>query len=90
MTGADAQPVWIDSDWLAEQGVGTWMELPLWLHGVDWVGMMDADVSRALAAGLTFRPLDEIVRGTLELAAPTDDAGLKPQRETELLRAWAA
>jgi 2'-hydroxyisoflavone reductase len=88
VTGADAQPVWIDANWLADQGVGTWMELPLWLHGSDWVGMMDADVSRALAAGLTFRPLDDIVRGTLEHAETTDDAGLKPERERELLEAW--
>jgi 2'-hydroxyisoflavone reductase len=89
VTGADAQPVWINADWLAEQGVGTWIELPLWLHGPDWVGMMRADMSRALAAGLTFRPLDDTVRGTLELAETTDDAGLKPERERELLEAWA-
>ena len=88
VTGADAKPVWIDGDWLAEQGVGTWMELPLWLHGPDSVGMMQANVSHALDAGLTFRPLDDIVRGALELAETTDDAGLKPEREAELLEAW--
>ena len=90
VTRSDAQPVWIDSDWLASQGVGEWMELPLWLHDPDWVGMMRADVSRALAAGLTFRPLDDVVRGTLELAEPTDDAGLNQKREQGLLRAWKA
>jgi 2'-hydroxyisoflavone reductase len=58
------------------------------LHGEEWVGMMHADVSRALAAGLTFRPLDDIVRATLEHAETTDDAGLKPERERELLEAW--
>jgi 2'-hydroxyisoflavone reductase len=90
VTGSNAEPVWIDNDWLASQGIGEWMELPLWLHDPDWVGMMHADVSRALAAGLTFRPLDEIVHGTLELAEPTEDAGLDPERERELLRAWSA
>jgi 2'-hydroxyisoflavone reductase len=88
VTGADSRPVWVDGEWLAEQGVGQWMELPLWLHGPDSAGMFRADVSRALAAGLTFRPLDDIVRGTLEHAEPTDDAGLKPERERELLEAW--
>jgi 2'-hydroxyisoflavone reductase len=88
VTGADARPIWIPGDWLAEREVGTWMELPLWLHGEEWVGMMHADVSRALRAGLTFRPLDDIVRGTLEHAETTDDAGLKPERERELLEAW--
>ena len=64
------------------------MELPLWLHDPDWVGMNQAEVSKAVAAGLTFRPLDETVRGTLEDAETTDEAGLKPQREHELLAAW--
>jgi 2'-hydroxyisoflavone reductase len=88
VTGADSRPVWVDGEWLAEQGVGQWMELPLWLHGPDSDGMFRADVSRALAAGLIFRPLDDIVRGTLEHAETTDDAGLKPERERELLEAW--
>lgn len=88
--GADAQPVWINSAWLAEQGVGQWMELPLWLHDEDTVGMLRADVSRALAAGLTFRPLDDTVGATLELAQTTEEAGMKPEREAELLEAWRA
>jgi nucleoside-diphosphate-sugar epimerase len=90
VTGSGGRPVWIDSDWLASQEVGEWMELPLWLHDPDWVGMMRADVSRALGAGLTFRPLDDVVRGTLELARPTEGAGLTPERERELVRAWKA
>ena len=88
VTGSDGQPAWIDRDWLAEQGVGEWMELPMWLHDSELVGMLRADVSRALAAGLTFRPLDDTVRGTLEHAEMTDDAGLRPERERELLEAW--
>jgi hypothetical protein len=64
------------------------MELPLWLHDPDWVGMMRADVSRALGAGLTFFPLDDTVRGTLELAKPNEGAGLTPERERALLEAW--
>jgi 2'-hydroxyisoflavone reductase len=88
VTGSNGRPVWIDREWLAEQGVGEWMELPLWLHDPDSLGMMRADVSRALAAGLTFRPLDETVRGTLELAEPAEDTGLTPERERALLEAW--
>jgi 2'-hydroxyisoflavone reductase len=88
VTGSDGQPVWIDGDWLAEQAVGQWMELPLWLYDPESVGMLDADVSRALAAGLRFRPLDDTVGGTLELAETTEDAGLHPRRERELIEAW--
>jgi 2'-hydroxyisoflavone reductase len=89
VTTAEASPVWIDGEWLAEQGVGSWMELPLWLGDPEWMGLHHADVSHALAAGLTFRPLDDTIRGTLQLAETTDDAGLKPERERELLEAWA-
>jgi len=46
------------------------------------------DTGRAIASGLTFRPLAETVRATLEEAETTDAAGLKPDRETELLKAW--
>jgi 2'-hydroxyisoflavone reductase len=45
-------------------------------------------VSRALEAGLTFRPLEETVRATLDEAETTDTAGLRPEREAELLAAW--
>jgi 2'-hydroxyisoflavone reductase len=89
VTGSDARPVWIDQDWLAEQGVGEWMELPLWLHDPEWVGMNRADSSRAVASGLDFRPLDDTVSATLEQAATTADAGLEPERERELLEAWS-
>jgi hypothetical protein len=50
--------------------------------------MMQADVSRALDAGLAFRPLDETVRGTLELAETTVAAGLGPERESKLIATW--
>ena len=90
VSGSDARFVWVPDDFLAEHGVGEWMELPLWLHDPAWVGMHLTDVSRALAAGLGFRPLAETVRGALEEAEPTPEAGLAAERERELLAAWAA
>jgi 2'-hydroxyisoflavone reductase len=89
-TGSNATFVWVSDDFLGEHEVGEWMELPLWLRDPEWVGMHMADVTKALDAGLTFRPLEETIRETLELAEPTDDAGLAPEREAELLRAWKA
>jgi 2'-hydroxyisoflavone reductase len=89
VTGSDARPVWIDSDWLAEREVGEWMELPMWLRDPDWVGMNRADSSRAVGAGLGFRPLEDTIRGTLEHAETNEEAGLRPERERELLEAWA-
>jgi 2'-hydroxyisoflavone reductase len=87
VAGSDATLTWVSGDLLAEQGVGEWMELPLWLHDPESAGMMDADVSRAVEGGLTFRPLTETVRGTLEQAEPVEGVGHTPEREAELLAA---
>ncbi|MDQ2911435.1 MAG: NAD-dependent epimerase/dehydratase family protein [Actinomycetota bacterium] len=95
--GADARLVWIDEHLLLEQDVGPWMELPLWVSQADtW--FLQADVSRAVAAGLRFRPLEETVRNTLAWArqagaglvtpGQVGAAGLDPQREAELVDAW--
>ena len=85
---SDAQLVWIDPEFLIEQEVGQWMELPMWLH--EDVGIHATDVSRAVEAGLTFRPVAETIRGTLEHAETTKEAGLDPSREAELIEAWKA
>ncbi len=96
---SDATLVWVDDAFLLEREVGQWMELPLWLAGAD-AAMLQADVSRAVAAGLRFRPLDETVRDTLqwvrsggapgELASglSSGEAGMRPDREAELLEEW--
>jgi len=88
VAASDARATWVTDAFLVEQGVGEWMELPLWLADPAFAAADDVDVSRALASGLSFRPLEDTVRGTLELAETTDAAGLDPQREAALLRAW--
>jgi 2'-hydroxyisoflavone reductase len=88
VTSSDARLVWVPGDFLAERGVGEWMELPLWIYDPEWAGLHQADVSRALAAGLEFRPLEEAVRGAWAEAGPTQNAGLAPEREAALLAAW--
>ena len=87
-TSSDAEVVWVDPDFLMEQEVGQWMELPMWLY--EDAGLHAADVSRAVEAGLSFRPLEETVRGTLDHAETTGAAGLDPEREAELIAAWKA
>ncbi len=86
VSGSDARLVYVDPDFLLEHEVGQWMELPMWLHEDE--GIHQTDVSRAVAEGLSFRPLEETVRGTLDEAGTTDAAGLKPEREAALLEAW--
>jgi 2'-hydroxyisoflavone reductase len=90
----DARLVQVDGDWLAEQGV-TGLQLPLWTEGSPEFSLaMGTD--RARAAGLVIRPFAETVRDTLAWAqANPDDStnaqwGMEPEREHELLTAWAA
>jgi 2'-hydroxyisoflavone reductase len=85
--GGDAELVWMDDQTLLDAGVGPWMELPLWLPGDEYAGLLRADISRALAAGLTFRPLEETARDTLawSLEAGEQRPTLSRERERELL-----
>ena len=66
------------------------MELPLWVVDDEMAGLLEADSSRAIGAGLTFRPLGETARDALEGAELTEAAGMKPEREAELLAEWAS
>ena len=65
--GSDARWHWVPDAILLREGVQRWTEMPLWFPEDDprIGGMLLADVRRALAAGLTFRPLAETVRDTL-------------------------
>ena len=83
-----ANLVWVPSKFLLEHGVGEWMELPLWVASDELRGVHRATNARAVAAGLTFRPLEDTIRATLEQAEPVDDVGLAPEREAELLAEW--
>jgi len=90
VAGSDAEIVWVDHALLVERSVGEWMELPLWIADPEWKDFMNADVSRALAAGLELRPLEETVRDTLAAAERAEGVGLTPEREAGLLAEWRA
>jgi 2'-hydroxyisoflavone reductase len=82
-----ATPVAVDDAFLARRDVD-FRGLPLWFHDPDLEHLMRTDVSRALAAGLSFRPLQETVRATLQEAEPVEGVGLPSRQEVELLAAW--
>jgi 2'-hydroxyisoflavone reductase len=90
LAGGDV--VWVDDSFLLEQGVGEWMELPLWIASPEFAAHHRTDVSRAVAAGLAFRPVAETVADTAEWDAGRGEyeprAGLGREREAELLAAW--
>jgi 2'-hydroxyisoflavone reductase len=90
--GAGAEPVWVSEDFLLEKGVEPFTELPLWVPR-EYAAMLAVDCGKAIAAGLTFRPLSETIEDVLDWdrARPVGTepaAGLAPEREQELLRAW--
>jgi 2'-hydroxyisoflavone reductase len=94
VTTADAQFTWVPDPFLLEHEVGPWMEMPLWIPSEgDSAGMNQMSNARATAVGLTFRPLADTARDTLEWAnqQPKDrkrGAGLDPQKEAAVLKAW--
>ena len=85
--GSDATLVWTDEQRILDADVQPWTELPLWLPGSEYAGMARADISRALAAGLVFRPLEETVADTLawDRTEPGDRPTLRPEKEQEIL-----
>ncbi len=97
VAGSDARFVWIDDRFLNEKEAGPWMELPLWIPE-DWekmAGFLRVSSEKAIAGGLTERPLAETVRDTLawDRTRPAETeyrAGMKPEREAALLEAWRA
>jgi 2'-hydroxyisoflavone reductase len=99
-TGSDAELVWVPADFLAEHGVGPWMNMPCWIPAEgEYAGFGRRSIARALDAGLAFRPLAETVRDTLtwydglpreRRDQVTKRAGIPPEKEAEVLAAWRA
>jgi 2'-hydroxyisoflavone reductase len=93
VTGSDASFRWASVDFLNQNTVEAWSDMPTWVpDDEEGVGLSRVDVSKAIAAGLKFRPLEETVRDTLAWAQTrTPDhqwrAGLTAEREAEVLAA---
>ena len=92
VSGTDAEFVWVSEDFLEENEVEPFRELPLWVPRED-AALLAIDCGRAIEAGLTFRPLAETIKDVLDwdrarMEGREPAAGLRPERERELLRAW--
>jgi 2'-hydroxyisoflavone reductase len=91
VSGSDSNIHWASVEFLNQNNVAPWSDMPVWIpDSVEDAGFSRFDVSKAIRAGLKFRPLKDTVRDTIEWAntRPTDyewRAGLKPEREQELL-----
>lgn len=96
----DAEFVWIPDAFLKEQKVSAWTTMPVWTPDSSGdVGSSRRNIAKALAAGLTFRPLAVTAKDTLDWNRTRSPAelqslaegkrfGISAQREAEVLAAW--
>lgn len=96
--GHDSTLTWVPADFLEKQGVAPWQDMPAWIPAQgDYAGFGRISTARAHALGLRTRPLEDTVAATLEYwrSLPEErrrkpKAGLSPEREAEVLKAWHA
>ena len=93
ISGSEANLRWGSLEFLKQHKVEPWSDMPTWIpDDEEGLGFSRIDVSKAIAAGLKFRPLEETVRDTLAWAQtrPADHewrAGLTAEREAQVLAA---
>jgi 2'-hydroxyisoflavone reductase len=95
---SDATFTWIDAEFLEKQGVHAWSDMPAWVPSSgETAGFAKVSNARAIKAGLTFRPIADTVRATLEWFRTQPEArrsklraGLSAEREAKVLAAWKA
>ena len=90
---AAGTPTWVPTPFLEKQEVAPWVELPVWTGGEP--GFATIDARKAIARGLTFRPVVDTARDTLawwqslpEERRQKPKAGLAPEKEAAVLAAW--
>jgi nucleoside-diphosphate-sugar epimerase len=89
LSGVELDVVEVDDAFLVEEALES--ELPLWPGtSPEWACWAETDVSKALAAGLRFRPVEDTVAATLAQTELVPGMGLPREREAELLAAWEA
>ncbi|MDX6305069.1 MAG: hypothetical protein QOI77_2038 [Blastocatellia bacterium] len=95
-TKSNARFTWVDDKFLSSEKIID--DIPIWTspHGPE-IGYSTMNINKAVNKGLTFRPLVDTTRATLDWfrKQPTSRqlnmrAGLKPKREAEVLAAWHA
>src|SRR5258706_3634190 len=98
VTRADTRLTWADADFLAAQKVSPWGDMPVWVPPKgDSAGFSKISIAKALSKGLIFRSVPDTTQATLDWfrAQPAERqaklrAGIKPEREAEVLAAWHA
>jgi 2'-hydroxyisoflavone reductase len=94
----DAKFVWVPHEFLTANQVRGWTELPVWLPPAGRTAAFSrVDCSKAYAAGLTFRPLADTAKDTIDWyhKQPAErqaqlQAGIAPDKEKTVIAAWKA
>lgn len=98
VTSAPLSWTWVPREFLVAQGLRPYRELPVWQPAVGRnAGFARFDLTREVAAGLTFRTLAETASDTLAFhhSRPPERQqrlgnAVTAEREAEVLRAWHA
>ncbi len=72
-TRGSAQPEWTDEKTLQDRGIEPGKDMPLWIPKADYAGLFQADSSKAVEAGLRYRPLADTARDTWEWLQTEED-----------------
>jgi 2'-hydroxyisoflavone reductase len=101
----DTKAVYVDPDWLLEQGIKANVEVPWWIPGENERYRLAVDGSKGIAAGLNIRPIEETIRDSVEwedvrprqklvpgskFSGQAPGTSLSRERELELLELWRA
>ena len=95
-TSRHAWFTWVPTPFLEENDVQPWSDMPVWMPPIgENKGFSMFSVEKALSAGLSFRPLADTARDTLEWfnSLPEErrnnlKAGISREREKEILGLW--
>ncbi len=93
---SDAKLTWVSEEFLKEQKVSGFSDLPMWLPQSESPGFATISHKKAIATGLRSRPLADSIRDTLAWSAESRPPGydfprgfgLGAEREKQLLTAW--
>jgi len=96
--GKPSTITWVPASFLDQQKVSAWQDMPVWIPPEgEYAGFGRVSSAKAQAAGLLYRALDTTVTDTLAYwrTLPPErrakpKAGLAPEREAEVLKAWHA
>lgn len=92
---SEAHFSWVSDEFLQENEVGAYVEMPLWVPALpEYAGFDTVNCQKARDAGLVCRPLAQTVQDTWSWlqTRPADytwRGGLAPEREKTLLEAWS-